>query len=125
MCAYIPYSQVTPKSVYLNRRRFLGLGAAAFASIIHPSPTFAENKINGVIKTPYNVGDEKITSRQIITGYNNFYEFGTDKGQPAVLAKNFRVSPWSVTLDGEVARSKTLGLDTVLKLASLEERIYR
>ena len=93
--------------------------------MFHASPAVADTTLQGIVKTAYNADNEKITPRQIVSGYNNFYEFGTDKNQPAVLAKNFRVSPWSVTLDGEVAKPKILDLDSILKLAPLEERIYR
>jgi methionine sulfoxide reductase catalytic subunit len=117
----IPYSQVTPKHVYVNRRRFL-TGAAALALA---KASLANTKLSGVVKSAYNVGKEKITPYSVISGYNNFYEFGTGKDEPAKLSKNFRTMPWSVTLEGEVAASKTLDLDAILKLVPLEERIYR
>ena len=60
-----------------------------------------------------------------MTGYNNYYEFGTGKDEPVKLAKNYRTSPWSVSIEGEVTKPKTLDLDAVMKLAPLEERIYR
>ena len=118
----IPYSQVTPKHVYVNRRRFL-TGAAAFAALAKAS--LANTKLSGVVKSAYNVGKEKITPYSVISGYNNFYEFGTGKDEPAKLSKNFRTMPWPVTLEGEIAASKTLDFDAILKLAPLEERIYR
>ena len=119
----LPYSTVTPRGVYLNRRTFLG-AASAFAALARPF-TAAGAKLDGIRKTDYNVGNEALTSHDIVTGYNNFYEFGTGKEQPAVLARSFRASPWSVQLEGEVGRPKTLDLDAVMKLAPLEERIYR
>ena len=79
----------------------------------------------GAVKTPYNAGPEPITSSKIVTGYNNFYEFGTDKEDPPRLAKVLRTSPWTVTIEGEVAKPRTLDLDAILKLAPLEERVYR
>jgi sulfoxide reductase catalytic subunit YedY len=66
-----------------------------------------------------------MNSLEDITHYNNFYEFGTDKEQPAVLAKNFKTTPWTVSVEGEVAKPKTYDLDAIMKLAPLEERIYR
>lgn len=116
--SHLNYSDATPKQVYLNRRRFLmGALVAPFA--------FGATKLNGVAKTAYGVGDEKITPYEVVTGFNNFYEFGTDKEQPVKLAKNFRTSPWTLRIEGEVAKPKTLDLDGILKLAPLEERIYR
>jgi sulfoxide reductase catalytic subunit YedY len=113
----IPYSQVTPKHVYLNRRRFLALGAAA--SVLYANP-----KLNGVKKSPLST-DEKLTPYDVVTHYNNFYEFGTAKDQPAELAKNFHTSPWTVKIEGAAAKPQVFDLDAVLKLAPLEERIYR
>src|SRR5689334_15123283 len=76
-------------------------------------------------KSPFNTGSEPVTSYKIVTTYNNYYEFGTDKEQPAQLAKVLRTSPWTVAIEGEVARPRTLDLDAILKLAPLEERVYR
>ncbi len=112
------YSDVTLKAVYLNRRRFL---AGAFAL---PIPALAAKLAAN--KTAFNVGNEKLTSRMIVTGYNNFYEFGTGKDEPAKNAPKWQPpSPWTVRIEGEVAQPKTLDLDQILKLAPLEERIYR
>src|SRR5690348_14675672 len=110
------YSDVTPKGVYLSRRRFLAASLAA--------PIASAAKLSSA-RTAYDAAGEKVTSYQIATGYNNFYEFGTGKDEPVKRARNFRTSPWTVTLEGEVARATTLGLDAILKLAPLEERIYR
>jgi sulfoxide reductase catalytic subunit YedY len=112
------YSDVTPKSLYLNRRRFL---AAALAS---PFAAQAATKLAGVTPSPLST-TEKPTPYQYVTGYNNFYEFGTGKEEPVKLAKNFKTSPWTVSIEGEVAKPKTLDLDAIMKLAPLEERIYR
>src|SRR5262249_10268580 len=76
-------------------------------------------------KTAYNVGAEKITSRDIITGYNNFYELGTGKDEPAKNAAKLTSYPWTLKIEGEAAKPKTLDLDAILKLAALEEWIYR
>lgn len=114
------WSEVTPKSVYLNRRRFLG-GLAALAAA--PGASGAE-KLEGVVKGPYST-TEPPTSYKDVTHYNNFYEFGTAKTQPADLARNFRTRPWTVSIEGDVARPKVYDLDALLKLAPLEERIYR
>ncbi len=118
----IAYSQVTPEHVYLNRRRFL-TGAAALASFSKIS--FASTKLDNVIVSSYTPGKDKVTPYNFITAYNNFYEFGTGKDEPAKNAKNFKTVPWTVTLEGEVAAPKTLDLDAIMKLAPLEQRIYR
>ena len=113
----IPYSEVTPKAVYLNRRRFLALGAAA--SVLYANP-----KLNGVKKSPLSTS-ETATPYDVVTHYNNFYEFGTAKDSPAEMAKNFHTSPWTVKIEGAADKPQTFDLDAVLKLAPLEERIYR
>lgn len=112
------YSQVTPKSEYLNRRRFLAgaLGATALAQ--------AGTKLSGVAKSPLST-TEPVTAFEVITGYNNYYEFGTGKGDPAKNAQQFVTSPWTLTIEGNVAKPKTLDLDGIMKIAPLEERIYR
>ena len=119
------YSDITPKDVYLNRRRFLAAGAASLGALAAPFPVRATTKLDGVRKSTYNVGKEALTPQSIITSYNNFYEFGTGKDEPAKLARNFKTSPWTVRIEGEVAKPKTLDYDAILKLAPLEERIYR
>ncbi len=116
----IPSSAITPKALYLNRRRFL-TGAGFFAAASHAA--FAA-KLTGLAKSPFST-TEKETPLQDITHYNNFYEFGTRKDQPAELAKNFRTSPWSITVGGDVGKPKTFDLDAIMKIAPLEERIYR
>jgi sulfoxide reductase catalytic subunit YedY len=127
-------SEITSKSTYLNRRAFLG-GAAtlAVAAVIAKvagaktaSPDTAPNgqKLPGVIKGQFST-DEKQTPYKDITNYNNFYEFSTDKYQPANLAKNFRTRPWTVKVEGLVQKPKTYDIDSLLKLATLEDRVYR
>jgi sulfoxide reductase catalytic subunit YedY len=107
---------VTPKSVYLSRRRLL-------ASLL-AMPAAAAQRLEGVRKTGYGQG-EKLTPYEAVTGYNNFYEFGTGKEDPARNAKNFRTRPWTVRIDGEVLKPRTMDIDEVMRLAPLEERIYR
>jgi sulfoxide reductase catalytic subunit YedY len=122
--ADLRYSDVTPKEQYLNRRRFLAAGSAALGALALPSSAGATMKLNGVTKSSYTVND-KLTPKEDITHYNNYYEFGTDKEQPAKLAVNFRTSPWTVEVGGLVAKPKMFDLDSIMKLAPLEERIYR
>jgi len=119
------YSDVTPKDVYLNRRRFLGVGTAAVAALAGPFSAQAFTKLNAV-KTPYNADGQKVTPANIVEGFNNFYEFGTGKEEPSQLAPKWKVpSPWMVKIDGEVGKAQTMDLDALMKLAPLEERIYR
>jgi sulfoxide reductase catalytic subunit YedY len=127
-------SEITPKSLYLNRRKFLAgaamAGAAAAAGlglreISSPSLTaLAGNKINGLKKSPFST-TETITPYNDVTHYNNYYEFSTEKDEPAELAKNFRKRPWKVKIDGLVQKKQELDIDTILKMAPPEERIYR
>ena len=112
------YSEVTPKEIYLNRRRFL---AAALAM-----PISAQAAKLSAAKTAFNAGGERITPQKVVTTYNNYYEFGTGKDEPAKNAPKWQLpSPWTVRVEGEVMQPKTLDVDQILKLAPLEERIYR
>lgn len=119
------YSEVTPRAAYLSRRRFLTAGTLAMGALASPFGARAETRLNGVTKSPLSSTDETPTPYGAVTSYNNFYEFGTGKDEPAKLAKNFKTNPWSVSIEGEVVKPKTLDLDAIMKLAPLEERIYR
>ena len=114
------WSEVTPKSVYLSRRRLL----AGTMFLAAARRLFAGAKLTAALKSPFST-TEKPTPYDDITHYNNFYEFGTDKDQPAKLAKDFKTSPWTVSVEGEVSKPRTYDLDMLMKLAPLEERIYR
>jgi methionine sulfoxide reductase catalytic subunit len=116
------YSDVTPKQLYVNRRRFLA-GSLAFGALERSAR--AGMKLPDFKKTSYNVGEDKLTPLEAITHYNNFYEFGTDKSDPAENAQNFRTSPWTLKVEGDVAKPLTFDLDGLFKIAPLEERIYR
>jgi methionine sulfoxide reductase catalytic subunit len=132
----IPSSEITPKSLYLNRRKFLAgtaiAGAAAAAGIglrelASPSVTAAavgNSKIDGIQKSPFST-NETITPYKDVTNYNNYYEFSTDKYGPAGLAKNLKTRPWTVTIDGHVKKKQVLDVDAIIKMATPEERIYR
>jgi methionine sulfoxide reductase catalytic subunit len=127
-------SEITPKDLYLNRRKFLAGAVAASAAavagvglseILSPSVVAsAGNKIDGIRKSPFST-TETITPYKDVTTYNNYYEFSTDKEGPSELAKNFRTRPWKVKIDGQVAKKQELDIDTILKMAPPEERIYR
>ena len=112
------YSEVTPQSIYLNRRRFLAAGAA----ILVPQARAAA-KLEAA-KSPFST-DEKPTPFIDVTTYNNFYEFGTGKDQPSKNAGKMKTSPWKVSVEGAVAKPKSFDLDEIMKMAPLEERIYR
>lgn len=114
------YSDITPKITYLNRRALL---ASAFAAL-SPGSVLAGPKLTGFAKSPLSTS-EKQTPYETVTTYNNFYEFGTNKDEPAVYAREFRTNPWTLKIEGDVAKPVTLDLDRIMKLAPLEERIYR
>lgn len=129
----LTYADVTPKSVYLDRRKFLrGMGLAGVVALAGKSlldlaspqqSVLAGTKltaIKGLFST-----DEKMNSYNDVTHYNNYYEFGVDKDAPAKNAQNFVTSPWTVSVAGEVKKPRKFTMDEILKLAPLEERIYR
>ena len=130
----LKYSDVTPRDIYLDRRKFLyGMGLAgglalAGKSLANPAfpsaRAYAATSLPGVVKGPFST-DEKVTPEHDVTTYNNYYEFGTDKGDPAKNAQKFVTSPWSVSVEGEVAKPRKFTMEEILKLAPLEERIYR
>jgi sulfoxide reductase catalytic subunit YedY len=122
--ADLRHSDVTPKRFYLNRRRFLAAGSAIAGAWALPTPAGATMKLNNVTKSAYTV-NEKVTPLADITSYNNYYEFGTDKEDPSHYANTLRPSPWQVVVGGLVNKPKTYDLDAIMKIAPLEERIYR
>ena len=122
--ADLRYSEVTPKSVYLNRRKFLAGVPAAFLGAHELLRAQAGAKLPNLLKSPFST-TEKPNSYNDVTHYNNFYEFGTGKQQPAQNATNFKASPWTVSIEGDVAKPRKFSIDEIMKLAPLEERIYR
>ena len=120
--ADIRYSEVTPKALYFNRRAFLaGIPAAFLGTAAHAASGV---KLPNLGKSPLSTS-EKANTFDDVTHYNNFYEFGTGKDQPVNLAKNFKTDPWTVSVEGEVAKPRKYSLDDIMKVAPLEERIYR
>ena len=126
--ADLRYSEVTPQSVYLNRRKFLAGVPAAFLGareLLSPSARAqAGAKLPNLVKSPFST-TEKPNTYNDVTHYNNFYEFGTGKQQPAENATNFKTSPWTVSIEGDVAKPRKFSIDEIMKLAPIEERIYR
>ncbi|HEY6253731.1 MAG TPA: protein-methionine-sulfoxide reductase catalytic subunit MsrP [Candidatus Angelobacter sp.] len=131
----IPSSEITPKSAFLNRRKFItgaaATGAAIAAGLYLRSIDGGEaqaagngNKLDGITKSQFSV-TEPPTSFKDITNYNNYYEFSTDKYEPNGLAANFRTRPWRVSIEGLVKKPSKIDIDAIMKLAPLEERIYR
>jgi sulfoxide reductase catalytic subunit YedY len=115
-------SEITPRSVYLSRRGLLaGAGALAGALALGPA---ADAGTLSAAKSPFST-DEKPTPKKDVVSYNNFYEFGTDKGDPVAHAGSLKTSPWSVKVDGLVGKPADYALEDILKGVALEERIYR
>jgi sulfoxide reductase catalytic subunit YedY len=125
-------AEVTPEALWLRRRDFLRLGAAGALGLALPGSALAATPPEAPEGTTLPVathvdraGGETPTPYADVTSYNNFYELGTDKDDPARLAGSLRPRPWTVTIDGEVKRPLTLDVDALWKLFPLEERIYR
>ena len=121
-------SEITPKELYLNRRRFLQGAAAGAAMLAMPgvgSKLLADNPPQKLqfSKWPQST-TEKQTPFNDITHYNNFYEFGVEKTDPAAHAGSLRTRPWTIKIEGLVNKSKTIDIDDILK-NPLEERVYR
>ncbi len=122
-------SEITDKQLYLKRREFLQLGAATgltalAGGLLLPRDAIALSKLN-VAKKATATAEDPLTPLRDITSYNNFYEFGTDKSDPAAYASTLKTRPWTVAVEGEIKRPKIYDIDELLKLAPLEERIYR
>jgi len=123
-------SEITPESVFLNRRTLLkGAVAAGLLPTIWPTASEAvtipaNGQFADVKKWDGSTG-ERVNSYEDITTYNNFYEFGTGKGDPAESAHSLKTSPWSVQVTGAAAKTGTFTLEDILAPHTLEERIYR
>ena len=138
-------SEITPQAVYAGRRQWLreaallggGVltsalpltgaqaqsGSVASATVTRPGKRAALPAVRSSV--PGALALDKLTSYEHIITYNNFYEFGTDKSDPAEYAHTLRTRPWTLSIEGEVGRPLKLGLDELLKLGAMEERIYR
>ena len=114
----ISSAEITDEATYWNRRAFLAAaGFAALAPLLPLSPSGERG--------PGGEGDDTPTPYDVITTYNNYYEFGTDKGDPSQYAGTLRTRPWTVSVEGEVHKPKVFGIDDLLKRFPAEERVYR
>ncbi|HEU4564981.1 MAG TPA: protein-methionine-sulfoxide reductase catalytic subunit MsrP [Gemmatimonadaceae bacterium] len=121
--ADIPSSEITPEGVYIDRRKFLGVtggaGLAAAVGAITPGALASACLAQDGQKP------DKLTPYEDITTYNNYYEFGTDKDDPAKHSQGFHPQPWSVTVDGLVKRPANYALEEFVKPHRIEDRVYR
>jgi sulfoxide reductase catalytic subunit YedY len=115
-----PASEITPEKLFLNRRTFLA-AAAGGGLVVAGGPALAD-ALNAS-KSRYTV-DEKLTPEKDVTSYNNFYEFGLGKGDPAANSEKFKPTPWTVKVSGLVGKPKEFGLEELLAMP-LEDRVYR
>jgi sulfoxide reductase catalytic subunit YedY len=128
---FIPSSEITPEAVYLRRRDFMRGAAALAGAGLLPESTSAEESVRwrplGFQKNASSAfsTNEALTPFRDVTSYNNFYEFGTDKSDPAERSAAFKPLPWRVTIEGEVERPADYALEDLLRGVVLEERIYR
>ena len=115
----IKYSEITPEKIYNRRREFIKRFGITTGSLI-----IGQNIINTANASTNNL-EEKITEYRYITTYNNYYEFGTKKSDPAEKSQNFKTKPWEITVDGEVEKKITLTVEEIKNMFPSEERIYR
>ncbi len=120
-------SEITPRSVFQQRRLLMQAAGAGLIGAALGMPTrnaHAEEKLADVRKSSWTV-DEKLTPLATITSYGNFYEFGPDKDSPQKNAHRLKTRPWTIAIEGEVQRPQHIDIETMLRVAPLEERIYR
>ncbi len=115
----IKYSEITPEKIYNRRREFIKKFGMTAGSLI-----IGQNIINTANASNNNLG-KKITEYRYITTYNNYYEFGTRKSDPAEKSQNFKTKPWKIPVDGEVEKKITLTVQEIKNMFPSEERIYR
>ena len=127
------WSDITPERLYVSRREFIrtssgaALGALAVGGIAASAsaePVPDQEPLPNVTKSPFST-DEKLNSFDDVTTYNNFYEFGTEKSDPAQYSGRFKPKPWTIKVDGLVGKPGDYALEDLIKPHALEERIYR
>jgi sulfoxide reductase catalytic subunit YedY len=119
---------VTPERLTLGRRELLALGAAGAATLALPARAGADEPSGAILPVASRLekaGGEAPTRWESVTTYNNFYELGTEKHEPAIAGKRLRPRPWTVAIEGEVAKPQRLDVDELLRAFPLEERVYR
>jgi len=124
-------SEITPETVYLRRRELLKMAGLATAGALAPQSVFAAavpakigKDLPGIMKSSFST-DQEMNSWADITTYNNYYEFGTGKDEPARYARDFEPQPWSVKVKGECDKPGTYNYQDLISPHTLEERIYR
>ena len=123
-------SDITPQAVFENRRNIIKTAAAGGFGLAL-APWFSRQALAATPEklaatlNPAFADKDGLTSYKYVTGYNNFYEFGTDKEDPAANAGSLQTRPWTISIEGLVKKPMTLDIDALLKLAPIEERIYR
>src|SRR5205814_2548192 len=103
------------------------IAAGPPGAVAQPAPTAAAAQAAAAVATvpsPYDT-DEKMTPFQSVTTYNNYYEFGVDKDEPARNAHTLQTRPWTISVEGEVARPQVIDIDTLLQWFTPEQRVYR
>ena len=133
--ADIPSSEITPQALYEGRRKFLKVAAAGAVGIVAGGGILTSIVKASAPPSPMDDwkpkhpsvfnGNEKPNSFEDITTYNNYYEFGTDKSDPARNAGSFKTSPWKVSVEGAVKKPTTYNLEDLIKGMTMEDRIYR
>ncbi len=122
----IPASEITPESIYRRRRQFMrASGMIGTALLLNPWLTAGASLRIGDYQKNVITLDEELTPEDDATRYNNFYEFGTDKSDPARNAKNFNTDDWKITVGGECERPGEYSLEDLIKPFAIEERVYR
>jgi sulfoxide reductase catalytic subunit YedY len=122
--ADIPSAEITPESVYHSRREFIAAAGVIAGSLLVPRLLEAGARKSGTAGKRVQ-GRDELTPIEDVTGYNNFYEFGTGKDDPARNAHTLRPRPWTVEITGEVERPGRWALDDLLRGVTIEERVYR
>ena len=123
-------SDITPKAIFENRRNLIKTAAAGGFGLAL-APWFSREALAATPEklaaalNPAFADKDGLTAYKYITSYNNFYEFGTDKADPAAHADTLQTRPWTISIEGLVKKPMTLDIDALLKLAPMEERIYR
>ena len=123
-------SDITPQAVYEKRRQLIQAAAAgsfglALAPWFSREALAANTQTLAATPNPLYLGKDDLTPMKDVTGYNNFYEFGTDKRAPAENATTLQTRPWTITVEGLVKKPMTFDIDALLKLAPMEQRVYR